>query len=437
MASRIRFSVTDSFTPEMDELRQTFTSNPWPDGTSIDPFDNCSFHILAFVENQLAGMVRLSAHPISPLASWVLKPDSLRSGIRIVEATRAVVSPEFRGNGIYKALMANAVIWAFQHNILWIVGAIELPFPLLPFLRELGFSDFEQQKRFLNPPNGETVCQVIKADVRESYTKAETKLREFQNRSESNALSVDLQLIDDIKTVTQKNENGVASITLNRPDRHNAMDFRMANALKFRLQSVEHSDTQRVVLLRGAGKSFCSGADLRSLFHHSTSDAMRFVSFGADLTDFIEQMQTPVISSVHGNALGGGLELALASTIRICSENSSFAFPEIDLDIIPGWHGIFRAANVMGASRTAYLALSGHKIDANLAMQWNLVDFCLPLDAFAEFSTKTALNIATKPVAASNSIKNVLSKQIHERKDVGYGMFLDLMQKHSTMDDAG
>ena len=117
MASRIRFSVTDSFTPEMDELRQTFTSNPWPDGTSIDPFDNCSFHILAFVENQLAGMVRLSAHPISPLASWVLKPDSLRSGIRIVEATRAVVSPEFRGNGIYKALMANAVIWAFQHNI--------------------------------------------------------------------------------------------------------------------------------------------------------------------------------------------------------------------------------------------------------------------------------------------------------------------------------
>ena len=140
---------------------------------------------------------------------------------------------------------------------------------------------------------------------------------------------------------------------------------------------------------------------------------------------------------MHGNALGGGLELALASTIRICSENSSFAFPEIDLDIIPGWHGIFRAANVMGASRTAYLALSGQKIDANLAMQWNLVDFCLPLDAFAEFSTKTALNIATKPVAASNSIKNVLSKQIHERKDVGYGMFLDLMQKHSTMDDAG
>jgi len=173
----------------------------------------------------------------------------------------------------------------------------------------------------------------------------------------------------------------------------------------------EIADDTRVLVLRGAGeKAFSAGADI-SGFQESDGGARRLQR----LADAIEQARVPVVAAIHGYCLGGGLELALGCDLRIARRDAQLGFPEVKLGLLPGGGGTQRAPRLIGRSRTAWLVMSGERIDAALAERWGLVDFVFDdLDAGVE---QVAGTLAKQSPNALREIKQLLLATRDERND--------------------
>ena len=209
-------------------------------------------------------------------------------------------------------------------------------------------------------------------------------------------------------TIQTRVENGVGVLTLNRPDRHNAMDDAMSAAFGEAVTALQADAAVRAILLRGEGKSFCTGRDTAALgvrpegisdFAHVSKSQKRKLQ--------IMDSQKPFIAAVRGYAIGGGCELALQCDMRIASHTAHFALPEIDYGIITDGGGSVITAALIGASRAKYMLMTGERIDAQLALQWGLVDFVVPDD---ELDAK-AFDVACK-VAARPPIHVAIAKQL-------------------------
>ena len=200
----------------------------------------------------------------------------------------------------------------------------------------------------------------------------------------------------------------VAVIALNRPARHNAMDNAMSAAFGEAISAAQEDSAVRAILLRGEGKSFCTGRDTAALgvrapgvsdfAHVSKSQKRKFQ---------ILDSQKPFIAAIRGYAIGGGCELALQCDIRVASATAQFSLPEIDHGIITDGGGSVITAAVAGASRAKYLLMTGERIDAAQALAWGMVDFVVDdadLDA-------RALEIASK-IAARPPIHVAMAKQL-------------------------
>jgi enoyl-CoA hydratase len=202
----------------------------------------------------------------------------------------------------------------------------------------------------------------------------------------------------------------VAEVTINRPDKLNALSAQVLEDLRHLVAELREREDVRAVIVTGSGeKAFAAGADIGELARlNDWEEGMSFAQNGQAVFSLIETSPKPFIAAVNGFALGGGCELALACHIRICSENAKFGQPEVNLGIIPGYGGTQRLTRAMGRTYAADLILTGRTIDAKEAYAHELVSRVVPLTELITTARQIAETIAQKaPLAIRSAIEAI------------------------------
>ncbi len=219
--------------------------------------------------------------------------------------------------------------------------------------------------------------------------------------------------------VTYHRDGQVGFITLNRPEKRNAMSLSLWNALDQAIGMAEEDSEARVVILAGAGKSFCAGLDLspeNKIIATVTGPAnaaqkvalFKEVKHVQAIHTRLERLSQPTIAAIHGHCLGAGLELVLCCDIRICSEETVFALPEATLAIITDVGGLQRLPKVVGQGHAREIAFRGHRFNAQHARAINLVNNVYPdKDTLDTKVLEMALEIAGNPPFAVQGAKDV------------------------------
>ena len=194
----------------------------------------------------------------------------------------------------------------------------------------------------------------------------------------------------------ERREDGIIVITINRPDRRNALDRHTLAAGRKLIRDILYDRSARVLIVTGAGdKAFCAGADLKEREGMTMDQVRQYIRYIRDTFTEIENLPIPVIAAINGFALGGGLELALACDIRIAAPNATLALNETSLGIIPGGGGTVRLPRLVGKGVAKELILTARWVDAQEAMRIGLVNAIAPEGRLLE----TAIDMATKMVA--------------------------------------
>ena len=212
--------------------------------------------------------------------------------------------------------------------------------------------------------------------------------------------------------------DGIATITVNRPDKLNALNATVVTELGELLEQVRDNDAIKAVILTGAGpKAFVAGADISELAQCDVSNAERLSRTGSRIFRGYETLRKPVIAAVNGFALGGGCELAMACHVRLASENAKFGQPEVKLGTSPGYGGTVRLPRLIGRGRATELLLTGGMIDAAEAYRIGLVNRVVPQDQLMAEAVKLAkAMIETGPVAVAACLAMV-DRQEHMSLD--------------------
>jgi enoyl-CoA hydratase/carnithine racemase len=165
-----------------------------------------------------------------------------------------------------------------------------------------------------------------------------------------------------------------AEITLNRPQKGNALTLPMLNELESILAGIRSDLTVRAVVLRGNGRFFSTGGDIEAWGGLTPTEMGRdWILRGIEVFDQLASLPQPVIAAISGHALGGGLELALAADLRVGVKAAKFGTPEVTLGMIAGWSGVRRLAETIGVARARHLTLLGSLITAEQALDWGLI----------------------------------------------------------------
>ncbi len=173
--------------------------------------------------------------------------------------------------------------------------------------------------------------------------------------------------------LTELNPDGILRITLNRPDRLNALSRELLDDLHAVIQNAASESRVKGLLLTGAGKAFSAGADIQQLAQVDAQTGLEFAKRGQAVFWALENLGKPSIAAINGFAFGGGCELALSATIRIAAEAATFGQPEVKLGVIPGYGGTQRLARLVGKGRALDLCLTGRFISTKDALQWGLI----------------------------------------------------------------
>ena len=210
----------------------------------------------------------------------------------------------------------------------------------------------------------------------------------------------------------------IGTITLNRPDKFNALDIPMLDALAVALDAAEDS-AARVVLLCGEGKGFCAGGDIDAWSQMSAADfQIKWVRHGHRVFDRLARLRQPTIAVLSGHALGGGLELAAACDLRVAEAHVKLGFPETSLGVVPGWSGTQRAVRRFGAQLVRRMALGGEVLAAADALQFGLVDRVVERGAALAEATAWAEMIAARGPLATEAAKMMIN--ISEGEEVAH-----------------
>ncbi len=203
----------------------------------------------------------------------------------------------------------------------------------------------------------------------------------------------------------------VAKLTLDRPEKRNAINPSMLEALDAHLATLESNREIRVVTLSGAGdKAFCAGADIKAW---GALDALgmwnEWIPKGQRIFSRLANLRQPVIALMNGYAFGGGLELALACDIRIAASTASFAMPEVKIATVPGWGGTARLSKIIGIARAKMMILTGDPIDAQTALAWGLVTKVCSPDQLPHAASKLIATISNNAPIAVQISKQILN----------------------------
>ncbi len=205
---------------------------------------------------------------------------------------------------------------------------------------------------------------------------------------------------------------GVAMLTLNRPNVLNALNAQLLAELTQALRELENDDGVRAIVITGSGeKAFAAGADIGELNSlPSAVEGARKARAGQQITLQLERLRKPVIMAINGFALGGGCELAMAGDIRIAGDNAKFGQPEVNLGLIPGYGGSQRTARLLGRGMAMYLCLSGEIIDAQEALRIGLVEKVVPQAELRNEARRIAGVIASKAPLAVEACKRAIDE---------------------------
>ncbi len=213
------------------------------------------------------------------------------------------------------------------------------------------------------------------------------------------------------ENVVYEAESGIASITIDRPTKLNALNRSTMEEIEAAMQQALQDEHVRVILFRGAGeKSFVAGADIAEMAALTPAQAQEFSQFLQRVLDIIERSAKPVIAVIQGFALGGGCELAMACHLRFASERALLGQPEVALGLIPGAGGTQRLPRLIGRGRALDLILSGRMVKADEALRIGLVDRVCAQGDLDQTVLDYAKELMTKsPIAQARSLEAVIS----------------------------
>jgi enoyl-CoA hydratase len=232
----------------------------------------------------------------------------------------------------------------------------------------------------------------------------------------------------EFKNLLVENKKNILVVTINRPDKLNALNDETLDELFDCFNKIKHDTNIDVIIITGAGeKSFVAGADISEISKLDVISAKAFCEKGQEVFNLIEKLSKPVIAAVNGFALGGGCELAMACHIRLASEKAKFAQPEVNLGIIPGYGGTQRLTRLVNTSRSAELILTGDIIDAHEAYRIGLVNKVYNPAELMERAFELAEKIASKAQAAVRlALKAIVSANelsLSEGQNLESGLF--------------
>jgi enoyl-CoA hydratase len=211
------------------------------------------------------------------------------------------------------------------------------------------------------------------------------------------------------ETLIHEKRNEIAYVTVNRPEKLNALNARVIGELEDCFRAIAADSEVRVVILTGAGeKAFVAGADIGELAALTPLNGREFARRGQRVFAQLEDLGKPVIAAVNGYALGGGCELAMACALRVASENARFGQPEVKLGIIPGYGGTQRLSRIVGKGRAIELAATGDHITAQEAYRLGLVNHVVPQqDLISTCEAIAKKIIANAPLAVKFALEAV------------------------------
>ena len=228
------------------------------------------------------------------------------------------------------------------------------------------------------------------------------------------------------ETILVERRGGVAIVTINRPEKRNALNIQTRTEGAAILDELSADDSARVVVLTGAGdKAFIAGADIAE-FAERTAIQQREVMLDRSLFNAIDGFPKPIIAMVNGYCLGGGCEVALACDLRVASDKASFGQPEINLGIIPGGGGTQRLTRLVGEGKAMEMILSGEIIDAQTAFLIGLVNHVVAADQLETKTMEIANRIAEKSPIALRLAKEAVKLASRSNLDEGLRHEIDL-----------
>ena len=206
-------------------------------------------------------------------------------------------------------------------------------------------------------------------------------------------------------------QNGVALVTLNRPEAHNALNRALSEAITTAFAELAVADSVRAIVLTGAGRAFCAGVDLKAL-----TDEPELLSFGPESPIIIalEQCPQPIIGAVNGAAVTGGFELALACDYLFASEQARFADTHARVGILPGWGLSQKLSRIIGVNRAREMSLTGNFIDAQRAEAWGLVNRVCASETLLDEALASASQIADGDPNAVVALKSLMNDGVKE-----------------------
>ncbi len=209
------------------------------------------------------------------------------------------------------------------------------------------------------------------------------------------------------ETILVDYADGIATITLNRPDSLNALNLTVLEDVTAAAAAADADDAIRAIILTGSGKAFAAGADIKQMASLDFATAYRKNWFAGWTR--LDEVSKPIIAAVNGFALGGGCELAMMADILIASEKAKFGQPEINLGVLPGMGGSQRLTRAIGKAKAMDLCLTGRMMDAEEAERSGLVARVVGHDALIEEAESIAATIASKSLIASSMVKEAVN----------------------------
>ena len=211
------------------------------------------------------------------------------------------------------------------------------------------------------------------------------------------------------KTVLLEVKNGIGYITINRPEALNALSSQVLADLNEVLDQVEKSEEIRVVIVTGAGeKAFVAGADIKEMDLMSPIQAFEYMTFANDTFTRLSDLRQPTIAVINGYALGGGMELALSTDIRIGFEKTVVGFPEVGLGIIPGFAGTQRISRLIGTSRAKELIFTARTVKGQEAYDLGILNKLVPAEELLSSAEELAAAIMKNAPLAVEKAKHVI-----------------------------
>lgn len=217
--------------------------------------------------------------------------------------------------------------------------------------------------------------------------------------------------------LTELDQDGILCITLNRPDKLNALSAELLDELLDAIHQAKSNPKIYSLLLTGSGKAFCAGADIRRLAELDANSAYEFARHGQHVFRQLETLGKPSLAAVNGFCFGGGCELAMAATLRFASHEARFGQPEVKLGVIPGFGGTQRLSRLVGKGRALDLCLSGRTLEATEAHSWGLAN--------ALHSADTLLSAAKDYLRQLRALAPIALKRTIQAIDQGYELPLE------------